>query len=146
MVHVENELRPHRAPLTQARYVESPTETSTVAPSTGYDVPGNGTWKGDEREIRHPRHRCVWQDDSRPVDGMGHEVTVGTRSPEETKSRAEPDAYGNPHSALGKRNTLRSSSPHSAKRPHAVRCFNAKLTTVAADKPSHTARLSSALR
>ena len=28
--------------------------------------------------------------------GMGHEVTVGTRGPEETKSRAEPDAYGNP--------------------------------------------------
>jgi hypothetical protein len=24
---------------------------------------------------------------------MGHEVTVGTRGPEETKSRAEPDAY-----------------------------------------------------
>ena len=26
------------------------------------------------------------------LDGMGHEVTVGTRGPEETKSRAEPDA------------------------------------------------------
>jgi 8-hydroxy-5-deazaflavin:NADPH oxidoreductase len=30
------------------------------------------------------------------LDGMGHEVMVGTRNPEETKSRAEPDAYGNP--------------------------------------------------
>jgi 8-hydroxy-5-deazaflavin:NADPH oxidoreductase len=27
---------------------------------------------------------------------MGHEVTVGTRDPEETTSRAEPDGYGNP--------------------------------------------------
>jgi 8-hydroxy-5-deazaflavin:NADPH oxidoreductase len=30
------------------------------------------------------------------LDGIGHDVTVGTRDPEETKSRAEPDAYGNP--------------------------------------------------
>jgi predicted dinucleotide-binding enzyme len=30
------------------------------------------------------------------LDGMGHEVMVGTRNPEETKSRAETDAYGNP--------------------------------------------------
>jgi 8-hydroxy-5-deazaflavin:NADPH oxidoreductase len=30
------------------------------------------------------------------LDGMGHEVMVGTRNPEETTSRAEPDAYGNP--------------------------------------------------
>ena len=30
------------------------------------------------------------------LDGMGHEVTVGTRDPEETTSLAEPDAYGNP--------------------------------------------------
>ena len=30
------------------------------------------------------------------LDGMGHEVTVGTRDPEETASRAEPDTYGNP--------------------------------------------------
>ena len=29
------------------------------------------------------------------LDGMGHEVTVGTRDPEETASRAEPDTYGN---------------------------------------------------
>jgi 8-hydroxy-5-deazaflavin:NADPH oxidoreductase len=28
--------------------------------------------------------------------GLGHEVMIGTRSPEETTSRAEPDAYGNP--------------------------------------------------
>jgi 8-hydroxy-5-deazaflavin:NADPH oxidoreductase len=28
------------------------------------------------------------------LDGMGHEVMVGTRDPEETASRAEPDAYG----------------------------------------------------
>ena len=28
--------------------------------------------------------------------GLGHEVMVGTRDPEETMSRAEPDAYGNP--------------------------------------------------
>ena len=30
------------------------------------------------------------------LDGMGHEVMVGTRNPEETKARAEPGAYGNP--------------------------------------------------
>jgi predicted dinucleotide-binding enzyme len=30
------------------------------------------------------------------LDGMGHEVMIGTRNPEETTSRAEPDAYGNP--------------------------------------------------
>jgi predicted dinucleotide-binding enzyme len=30
------------------------------------------------------------------LDGLGHEVIVGTRNPEETTSRAEPDAYGNP--------------------------------------------------
>jgi predicted dinucleotide-binding enzyme len=30
------------------------------------------------------------------LDGMGHEVMVGTRNPEETASRVEPDAYGNP--------------------------------------------------
>jgi 8-hydroxy-5-deazaflavin:NADPH oxidoreductase len=30
------------------------------------------------------------------LDGLGHEVIVGTRDPEETASRAEPDAYGNP--------------------------------------------------
>ncbi len=30
------------------------------------------------------------------LDGMGHEVMVGTRAPEETASREEPDAYGNP--------------------------------------------------
>ena len=30
------------------------------------------------------------------LDGMGHEVMVGTRNPEETKSRAETDAYGTP--------------------------------------------------
>jgi predicted dinucleotide-binding enzyme len=30
------------------------------------------------------------------LDGMGHEVMVGTRNPEETTSRAETDAYGNP--------------------------------------------------
>jgi predicted dinucleotide-binding enzyme len=29
-------------------------------------------------------------------DGMGHEAMVGTRDPEGTASRAEPDAYGNP--------------------------------------------------
>jgi 8-hydroxy-5-deazaflavin:NADPH oxidoreductase len=28
--------------------------------------------------------------------GLGHEVMVGTRDPEETTSRTEPDAYGNP--------------------------------------------------
>ena len=28
--------------------------------------------------------------------GLGHEVIVGTRDPEETLSRTEPDAYGNP--------------------------------------------------
>ena len=28
--------------------------------------------------------------------GLGHEVKIGTRSPEETTSHAEPDAYGNP--------------------------------------------------
>ena len=30
------------------------------------------------------------------LDDMGHEVIIGTRNPEETTSRAEPDAYGNP--------------------------------------------------
>ena len=30
------------------------------------------------------------------LDGMGHEVVVGTRDPEETMSRTEPDQYGNP--------------------------------------------------
>ena len=27
---------------------------------------------------------------------LGHEVVIGTREPEETMSRTEPDAYGNP--------------------------------------------------
>jgi predicted dinucleotide-binding enzyme len=30
------------------------------------------------------------------LDGLGHDVMVGTRDPEETLSRAEPDPYGNP--------------------------------------------------
>jgi predicted dinucleotide-binding enzyme len=30
------------------------------------------------------------------LDGLGHEVMVGTRDPEDTLSRTEPDAYGNP--------------------------------------------------
>jgi 8-hydroxy-5-deazaflavin:NADPH oxidoreductase len=30
------------------------------------------------------------------LDGMGHEAMVGTRDPEETMSRTEPDQYGNP--------------------------------------------------
>ena len=30
------------------------------------------------------------------LDGMGHEVMVGTRDPEDTLSRTEPDQYGNP--------------------------------------------------
>ena len=30
------------------------------------------------------------------LDGLGHEVMVGTRDPKETMSRIEPDAYGNP--------------------------------------------------
>ena len=30
------------------------------------------------------------------LDGIGHEVMVGTRDPEETMSRTEPDQYGNP--------------------------------------------------
>ena len=30
------------------------------------------------------------------LDGLGHEVIVGTRDPGETATRAEPDAYGNP--------------------------------------------------
>ena len=30
------------------------------------------------------------------LDGMGHEVVVGTRNPEKTLSRTEPDQYGNP--------------------------------------------------
>jgi lactate dehydrogenase-like 2-hydroxyacid dehydrogenase len=42
------------------------------------------------------------------LDGMGLEAMVGTRDPEETTSRTEPDTYGNPHSAFGKRNTPRS--------------------------------------
>ena len=30
------------------------------------------------------------------LDGMGHEVMVGTREPQETMSRTEPDQYGDP--------------------------------------------------
>jgi predicted dinucleotide-binding enzyme len=30
------------------------------------------------------------------LTGLGHEVVIGTREPEETMSRTEPDAYGNP--------------------------------------------------
>ncbi|MDP8949372.1 MAG: NAD(P)-binding domain-containing protein [Actinomycetota bacterium] len=30
------------------------------------------------------------------LTGLGHEVMVGTRDPEETMSRTEPDTYGNP--------------------------------------------------
>ena len=30
------------------------------------------------------------------LDGLGHEVMVGTRDPEETLSRTKPDRYGNP--------------------------------------------------
>ena len=30
------------------------------------------------------------------LDGMGHGVVVGTRNPEKTPSRTEPDQYGNP--------------------------------------------------
>src|SRR4029450_7363084 len=30
------------------------------------------------------------------LDGMGHEGMVGTRDPEGTMSRSEPDRYGNP--------------------------------------------------
>ena len=30
------------------------------------------------------------------LDGLGHEVMVGTRDPEATMSRSEPDQYGNP--------------------------------------------------
>jgi predicted dinucleotide-binding enzyme len=30
------------------------------------------------------------------LDGMGHEAMVGTRDPEDTLSRTEPDQYGNP--------------------------------------------------
>ena len=33
---------------------------------------------------------------SAQLDGLGHEVMIGTRDPEETLSRSEPDAYGNP--------------------------------------------------
>jgi 8-hydroxy-5-deazaflavin:NADPH oxidoreductase len=30
------------------------------------------------------------------LDGLGHDVIVGTRNPEETLSRTDPDRYGNP--------------------------------------------------
>jgi 8-hydroxy-5-deazaflavin:NADPH oxidoreductase len=30
------------------------------------------------------------------LDGLGHDVIVGTRNPEETLSRTDPDLYGNP--------------------------------------------------
>ena len=30
------------------------------------------------------------------LDGLGHDVVVGTRNPQETLSRTEPDQYGNP--------------------------------------------------
>jgi 8-hydroxy-5-deazaflavin:NADPH oxidoreductase len=30
------------------------------------------------------------------LDGLGHDVIVGTRNPEETLSRTDPDQYGNP--------------------------------------------------
>jgi hypothetical protein len=61
------------------------------------------------------------------LDDMEHEVTVGTRDPEEPASRAEPGAYGNPHSASGKRNTPGSSSPRSAKRPPTMRWSSTQL-------------------
>ncbi len=40
------------------------------------------------------------------LDGMGHEVMVGTRNPEETTSRAEPDAYGNPPFSVSNTDSL----------------------------------------
>jgi NAD dependent epimerase/dehydratase family enzyme len=44
------------------------------------------------------------------LDGMGHEVVVGTRNPEKTLSRTEPDQYGNPTpSAPGNRSTRKCS-------------------------------------
>ena len=49
--------------------------------------------------------------------GLEHEVMVGTRYPEETASRTEPDPYGNPRSASGRKSTPRSSSAPSPKRP-----------------------------
>ena len=39
--------------------------------------------------------------------GLGHDVMVGTRDPQETLSRTEPDQYGNPHSVPGSRSTAR---------------------------------------
>ena len=41
------------------------------------------------------------------LDELGHDVVIGTREPAETLSRTEPDAYGNPRSALGSRSTPR---------------------------------------
>ena len=55
------------------------------------------------------------------LDGMGHEVTVGTRDPEETHHVQSPTRMAISHSAFGKRNTSRSGSPRSARRPHTVR-------------------------
>ena len=50
------------------------------------------------------------------LDGLGHDVIVGTRNPEETLSRTDPDQYGNPHSAPGKRSTQRYGLARSPKR------------------------------
>jgi predicted dinucleotide-binding enzyme len=36
------------------------------------------------------------------LDDMAHEVTVGTRDPEEPASRAEPGTYGNPIQRLAR--------------------------------------------
>src|SRR5215207_3725363 len=47
-------------------------------------------------EIRHPRHRCSRQDTRPHLTGLGHDVMVGTRDPQETLSRSKPDQYGNP--------------------------------------------------
>ena len=52
---------------------------------------------------------------------LGHDVIIGTRTPAETLSRTESDAYGNPRSAPGKRNTRKYGSAPSAKQLRTVR-------------------------
>jgi 8-hydroxy-5-deazaflavin:NADPH oxidoreductase len=58
------------------------------------------------------------------LDGMGHEVMVGTRDPEDTMARTEPDQYGSPpfsawqHEHQGVQPTARwSSTPPQAPSP-----------------------------
>ena len=43
------------------------------------------------------------------LTGLGHDVTIGTRDPQATLARTEPDGMGNPPFSPGRRPTRRSS-------------------------------------